>query len=103
MKKKVAVYANGCAYEYAGTLLDGIEEAAKDADVDLYVFLNFTSTLETKEDNAGELNIYSLADMSAFDGVLLLSNQFNSPTVAEAFRKYIVDNRICCVNLESNL
>ena len=29
MKKKVAVYANGCAYEYAGTLLDGIEEAAK--------------------------------------------------------------------------
>ena len=103
MKKKVAVYANGCAYEYAGTLLDGIEEAAKDANVDLYVFLNFTSTIETKEDNAGELNIYSLADMSAFDGVLLLSNQFNSPTVAEAFRKYIVDNRICCVNLESNL
>ena len=49
MKKKVAVYANGCAYEYAGTLLDGIEEAAKDADVDLYVFLNFTSTIETTD------------------------------------------------------
>ena len=29
MKKQVAVYANGCAYEYAGTLLDGIEEAAE--------------------------------------------------------------------------
>ena len=103
MKKKVAVYANGCAYEYAGTLLDGIEEAAKDANVDVYVFLSFASTIETKEDNSGEFNIYSLADMTDFDGVLLLSNQFNSPAAAEEFRKYIVENQICCVNLESNL
>lgn len=103
MKKKVAVYANGCAYEYAGTLLDGIEEAAKDANVDLYVFLNFASSVETKEDNSGELNIYSLAEMKDFDGVLLLSNQFNSPVVVEGFHKYIVENNICCVSLESDL
>lgn len=103
MKKKVAVYANGCAYEYAGTLLDGIEEAAKDANVDLYVFLNFASSVETKEDNSGELNIYSLAEMEEFDGVLLLSNQFNSPVVVDGFHKYIVENKICCVSLESDL
>lgn len=103
MKKKVAVYANGCAYEYAGTLLDGIEEAAKEANVDLYVFLNFASSVETTEDNSGELNIYSLADMQDFDGVLLLSNQFNSPVVVEGFQKHIVENHICCVSLESDL
>ena len=74
MKKKIAVFTNGWNDEYLDFALEGIYDTASKHNIDVFVFLDYTSYEKSKENIIGELNILNLPDLSEFDGVLLLGN-----------------------------
>ena len=48
MKKKIAVCGNGWNNEFLKVALDGIKRSAKENNVDLFVFMNYSNTYNTQ-------------------------------------------------------
>ncbi|MCM1568731.1 MAG: GGDEF domain-containing protein [Roseburia sp.] len=99
MKKKIAVFANGWSDEYIRTILEGIRECAHVNNVDVFVFLEFTSG-DTEVENIGEMNIVKLPDLKNFDGVMLLANTFNRLEVLRYLQEEIKRADIPAMSLE---
>ena len=100
MKKKIALLTTGWAFEYVFAVLDGIREAIKHEQIDLYLFLCYGYYDETPAFNQGEYNIFNLIDYKDFDGVLLCSNIFNSLSILEREKQKILQAEIPVVSLE---
>ena len=77
MKKKIAVFGNGWSDEYLKLVLTGIRSAASGTDTDIYSFINYSSGQGETPDNLGEKVIFTLPELSDFDGVILLGNTIN--------------------------
>lgn len=103
MKKKVAVFANGWSNEYLKLVLEGIRKRAKESNVDLYVFVNYSSGDENKLENVGEKNIFALPDISEFDGVMLLANTINLASEREYLNLEVLKHNLPAVSLEYEL
>ena len=72
MKKKIAVFTNGWNDDYLDFALEGIRRRAAEDNIDVFIFLNYTSYDKTKDELTGELNILNYPQLNDFDGVLLL-------------------------------
>ena len=103
MKKKVAIFANGWSEEYLKLVLTGIQARATESNIDLYTFINYSSGPESDKDNAGEKSIFTLPDLTTFDGVILLTNTMNLPAERDYFNNEIVKHHIPAVSLEYEL
>ena len=103
MKKKIAIFANGWSDEFLQLVLSGIHEKAKESNVDLYTFINYSAGGDATENNLGELSIFKLPDFSMFDGIILFSNTFNLPWEREYFRSEILRLGIPSICLEYEL
>ncbi len=103
MKKKVAVFANGWSNEYLKLVLEGIRKRAKESNVDIYVFMNYSSGAEDTMDNVGEKNIFTLPNISGFDGVILLANTINLCAEREYLNLEVLKNNVPAVSLEYEL
>ncbi|MCR5249500.1 MAG: GGDEF domain-containing protein [Lachnospiraceae bacterium] len=99
MKKKIAVYANGWSMEAMQQIVEGIRKYAVNEDFDTFVFLSFASYSEYATLNQGELNIYKLADMEDFDGLIVLSTMLNSNETAEELCRQALEKKIPCVSI----
>lgn len=84
MKHKIAVYANGWNIESLRQAITGIRRFAAQEDFDVFVFLSYASYSDYDTINRGELNVYRLADMEQYDGIIVMSSMLNSPPTAEA-------------------
>lgn len=100
MKKKIALLTTGWSYEYLLSVTSGLREELENENVDLYVFLCYGYRGEPGPFNHGEYNIYNLINFNDYDGVIILSNIFNSPEVLERQRKRILESGIPAVSLE---
>lgn len=100
MKKRIAVFANGWSNEYLELVLEGVKNRAAEDNIDLFVFLNYSSGSESDPGNVGESMIFNLPDISDFDGVLLMGNTINMPYEREQLREQILKYKIPAISLE---
>lgn len=103
MKKKVAVFANGWSNEFLKLVLEGIRKRAQESEVDLYVFINYSSGDENHPENMGERNIFALPDISEYDGVILLTNTINLSSEREYLNLEVLKHKLPAVTLEYDL
>ena len=83
MKHRIAIYSNG----YNGTItlkaIEGIRKYAAIKDFDIHFYISFAANNRTSEINAGQLNIYNLARLEEYDGLIVFSNLLNNIPTAE--------------------
>ena len=103
MRKKVAIFANGWGYEYLLTVIGGVYECAKEEDVDIFTFINYSTQGEAPADSKGEFNIFTLPHIEDFDGVLLMANSFNNPAEVEYLHKKMLETTLPVISLEYEL
>ena len=103
MKKKIAIFANGWSDEFLSLVLSGIHTCAKENNVDLYTFINYSSGAPTEKKNQGAFNIYKLPDLSMFDGTILFSNTFNISYEREYLSQEVLKHHIPAISLEYEL
>ena len=103
MKKKIAVFTNGWNDDYLDFALEGIRRRAAEDNIDVFIFLDYTSYDKTKENTIGELNILNLPDLKDFDGVLLLGNTLNNGGENAILRERVLEAGVPSICLEYEL
>ena len=103
MKRRIAVFTNGWSDDYLDFALEGIRRRAAESNVDVFIFMDYTSYDKAEADIQGELNILNLPDLSDFDGVLLLGNTLNNAGENEILRQKILAANVRAVCLECQL
>ena len=103
MKKKIVVFTNGWSEEYLGFALDGIKKRAAADNIDVFIFLDYTSYEKTQDDLNGELNIMNLPDLKNFDGALLLGNTLTNAGEITILHKRILEAKIPSICMEYDL
>ena len=103
MKKKIAIFTNGWNDDYLDFALEGVRRRAAADNIDVFIFLDYTSYDKTQEDVNGELNILNLPDLSAFDGVLLFGNTLNNAGENQILREKILKAKVPAICLEYEL
>ncbi|MCM1120549.1 MAG: GGDEF domain-containing protein [bacterium] len=100
MKRRVAVFANGWGTEYLREVVTGAFEVARDAATDIFVFVSFSSYSGQDNINNSESNIFRLPDLRDYDGVILLSNSFNTQEELDTVYRTVMESGIPSVSLE---
>ena len=100
MKKKVALFTNGWSDDYLDFALGGVCKRAAEDNVDVFVFLDYTSYDKTEVDIKGELNILNLPDLKTFDGILLFGNTLNNAGENQILREKILEVNVPSLCLE---
>ena len=103
MKRKIAVFTNGWNDDYLDFALEGIRKRAAEDDIDVYIFLDYTSYDKPEDEIRGELNILNLPYLKEFDGVLLLGNTLNNAGENKILREKILAAGVPSVCLEYEL
>ena len=103
MKKKIAVFANGWSDEYLDFALKGIQKRAEEDNIDVFIFLNYTTYEMEEKDLKAELNILNLPQFHEFDGVLLLGNTLTIAGELDILREKVKDAKVPTVCLEYEL
>ncbi len=103
MKKKVAVFTNGWNDEYLEFALEGIRRRASEDNVDIFIFLDYTSYDQTGGRLIGELKILELPKLEDYDGVLLLGNTLNNGGENAILREKILKAGVPSLCLEYKL
>ena len=103
MKKKIAVFTNGWNDDYLDFALEGIRRRAAEDNIDVFIFLNYTSYDKTKDELTGELNILNYPQLNDFDGVLLLGNTLNNAGENVILREKILEAKVPALCLEYEL
>ena len=103
MKKKIAVFTNGWNDDYLEFALEGIRRRAAESNIDIFVFIDYTSYDKTEEELCGELNILDLPRLTDFDGVLLLGNTLNTAGENAVLREKILEAKVPSICLEYSL
>ena len=98
MKKRVGIYANGWGNEYLQEIIKGVFSEAKKENADVFTFVEYS--VPGGSDNDGEINIYRLPEMAAFDGVIFLANSFNDQRVLDFLQEEVGRTNVPAVCLE---
>ncbi len=73
-KKKIAVFTTGWSVEILSQFLEGMTKALKDVNADIFLFLCYPTHVDTPAIKQGEMNIYNLPDLRAFDGAVIFAS-----------------------------
>lgn len=103
MRKKVAIFANGWGYEYLLAVIGGVYKCAKEENVDIFTFINYSTQGDSAADSKGEFNTFTLPRIEDFDGVLLMANSFNNPMEIEYLHKKMLETKLPVISLEYEL
>lgn len=103
MKKKIAIFTNGWNDDYLDFALEGVRRRAAADNIDIFIFLDYTSYDITEDDIKGETNILNLPDLSDFDGVLLFGNTLNNAGENQILREKILKAGVPSICLEDKL
>jgi DNA-binding LacI/PurR family transcriptional regulator len=103
MKKKIAVFTNGWNDDYLEFALEGIRRRAAEDNIDIFIFMDYTSYDKTEGEITGELNVLNLPRLTDFDGVLLLGNTLNNANENVILREKILEAKVPSLCLEYQL
>ena len=79
--------------------MTGIRKYVAVEDFDVFVFLSYASYSTYETINQGQLNLYKLADMEQYDGIIVMSSMLNSPPTAEAICREAKEKHIPVVSI----
>lgn len=89
--RRIAVFGNAWSNEFVKLVLEGIRKAAEKDGADVFAFLTYIYPSEDESASRGKLSIVEHADLSMFDGAIILANTLNSKaeqeTVVNCFQK----------------
>lgn len=77
--KQIAVVLGAINLDNQKKLLLGMEKAAKEMQVNLFVFTNYVGTRETPESVMASSQILKLPEFDKFDGLILVPNTIHNP------------------------
>ena len=100
MRRKIAVFANGWGTEFLRTTGDGITKIARQNDIDVFSFVNFSSYSASEEENSTEFGIFCLPELEYFDGVMMMPNSFNTQKEVDYLYEKVKRAAIPAVSLE---
>ena len=101
MRKRIAVFAGGWSFEYVQDVLSGVKEVAKNENIDVFAFVNYSLRWESSAQCDAEFNIFTLPDLDDFDGIIILGNSFNLTKETEYFKEKLKSVKCPVVSLES--
>lgn len=99
MKKKIAVFGNGWAYEFIISVLNGIKEALKDTNTDIYYFSCYKFHNPDNSLNKTGYKFFDSIELTDFDGIILFANLFEDEDCLSNLREKILKNKIPAVSL----
>ena len=104
MGKKIAVFTVVWNSEYLYPFLQGLRQSAKEHHADLYIFNSYGDYDRDYETfTNGEYEIFSLPDMSEFDGAIIAVNNVGSEYWVERLRQKINEQGIPCIYVEQEM
>ena len=83
MKHRIAIYSNGYNGSITLKALEGIKKYAAANDLDIHFYISFAANNRSDGTNKGQLNIYNLAKLEEYDGLIVFSNLLNNIPTAE--------------------
>ncbi|SEQ02947.1 diguanylate cyclase (GGDEF) domain-containing protein [Lachnospiraceae bacterium NE2001] len=81
MKKKIAIFSTGWCSEILSQFLTGMQNALADTRADLFLFLCYPIYIDSHAMKHGEMNIFTLPDLSEFDGTVIFGSGLNFPGI----------------------
>ena len=100
MGKQIAVLMGAINLDNQRQIVNGMIEAGKETDSNLYIFTNYVSSRENEENIRGAYHIMDLPDFSKFDAVILAINTLNYIPAAERALEAIKKSKIPAVTLD---
>ena len=83
MKHRIAVFSNGYNGSITLKAIEGIKRYAAIKDFDTHFYIGFAASNEKPTFNVGQFNIYQLANLEDYDGLIVFSGILNNPELAE--------------------
>ena len=87
MKRRIAVYSNGFNGSITLKAIEGSKKYAELKDIDAHFYIGFASGNRKDTINIGQFNIYKLADLDEYDGLIVFSGLLNDPVLAKEIIK----------------
>lgn len=103
MGKQILVMMCAINLDNQRKLLDGMIDAAKETDSNLYVFANYVSYKDKKEHIEGSYQIMHLPDFSQFDGVIFARNTLQHLPTVDYVTNAIYESGIAAVSIDLEL
>lgn len=103
MGKQIAVMMCAINLDNQRKMLEGMIDAAKETDSNLYVFTNYISYREKEENIQGAYQVMYLPDMHAFDAAIIAPNTIQYPTAAEYATQAVYESGIPAVSIDVEL
>lgn len=103
MGKQILVMMCAINLDNQRKLLEGMIDAAKDTDSNLYVFANYVSYKDKKEHIEGSYQIMHLPDFRQFDGVIFARNTIQHGPTADYVYRQICESGIASVSIDLEL
>ena len=83
MKHRIAVFSNGYNGSITLKAIEGIKRYAAIKDFDTHFYIGFAASNENDSFNVGQFNIYKLAKLEEYDGLIVFSGLLNDPILAQ--------------------
>ncbi len=83
MKHRIAVFSNGYNGSITLKAIEGIKKYAAIKDFDTHFYIGFAASNENDTFNVGQFNIYKLAKLEEYDGLIVFSGLLNDPILAQ--------------------
>lgn len=100
MRKQIAVMICAINLDNQRKLLEGMIEAARETDSNLYVFSNYISYQDKIEHVQGAYQIMRLPDLKEFDGVLLVRSTIQYMPAAEYITDAVKESGVPAVSID---
>jgi len=86
----IAVIVAGIDEEYQYTILNGINESAKEQNMNIFCFTAYGGVIANSNYDRGEYNIFNLLNYEKFDGIIFMDNTIGAVDVREKISGQIV-------------
>ena len=83
MKHRIAIFSNGYNGSITLKAIEGIKKYAAIKDFDTHFYIGFAASNEKPTFNVGQFNIYQLARLEEYDGLIVFSGILNDPDLAK--------------------
>ena len=99
MKHRIAIFSNGYNGSITLKAIEGIKRFAADKDFDTHFYIGFAANNEKATFNIGQFNIYQLAKLEEYDGLIVFSGLLNNPALAESACKEARDRGVPVISV----
>ena len=99
MKHRIAIFSNGYNGSITLKAIEGIKRFAAKKDFDTHFYIGFAANNEKETFNVGQFNIYQLAKLEEYDGLIVFSSLLNNPALAESACKEARDRGVPVISV----